>query len=80
MREEEPVMIDLDTKNVEIRMKAVGVGGGGGSVLWRLAEDRVPNIELIDVDSAELNLAGPAERRRSGKKRRKRRKPRFAPR
>lgn len=51
-------MIDLDTKNVEIRMKAVGVGGGGGSVLWRLAEDRVPNIELIAVDSAELNLAG----------------------
>lgn len=51
-------MIDLDTKNVEIRMKAVGVGGGGGSVLWRLAEDHVPNIELIAVDSAELNLAG----------------------
>ena len=51
-------MIDLDTKNLEIRMKAVGVGGGGGSVLWRLAEDRVPNIELIAVDSAELNLAG----------------------
>ncbi len=50
-------MIDFDIENPEIRMKVVGVGGGGGSVLWRLAEDHIPHVELIAVDTAERNLA-----------------------
>lgn len=51
-------MIDMDAENLEVRMKVVGVGGGGGSVLLRLAEDHVPDIELIAVDTAEKNLSG----------------------
>ena len=46
-------MIDFDIAHPEIRMKVVGVGGGGGSVLWRLAEDHIPHVELIAVDTAE---------------------------
>ncbi|MBR1761029.1 MAG: cell division protein FtsZ [Schwartzia sp.] len=34
-----------------IRIKVVGVGGGGNSVLLRLAEDRIPGIELIAVNT-----------------------------
>lgn len=49
-------MIDLDSGALDISMKVVGVGGGGGSVLWRLAEDRLQSIELIAVDTAEKNL------------------------
>ncbi len=51
-------MIDFDVRNLDICMKVVGVGGGGGSVLWRLAEDHVSNIELIAVDTAAKNLTG----------------------
>ncbi len=50
-------MIDFDIAHPEIRMKVVGVGGGGGSVLWRLAEDHIPHVDLIAVDTAERNLA-----------------------
>lgn len=50
-------MIDFDIENLEICMKVVGVGGGGGSVLWRLAEDLIPNVGLIAVDTAEKNLS-----------------------
>ena len=48
-------MIDFDIAHPEIRMKVVGVGGG--SVLWRLAEDHIPHVDLIAVDTAERNLA-----------------------
>lgn len=56
--EQEMIEPELNLRNLDIRLKVVGVGGGGGSVLWRLAEDRIPNVDLIAVDAAEKNLSG----------------------
>ena len=41
-----------------VRIKVVGVGGGGNSVLLRLSEDKIPGIELIAVntDAKQLTL------------------------
>ncbi|MBQ9365737.1 MAG: cell division FtsZ family protein, partial [Schwartzia sp.] len=43
--------------NSIVRIKVVGVGGGGNSVLMRLAEERIPGIELLGVntDTAQLS-------------------------
>ncbi|MBE6096070.1 MAG: cell division protein FtsZ [Schwartzia succinivorans] len=40
-----------------IRIKVVGVGGGGNSVLLRLAEDRIPGIELLGVNTEAKQLS-----------------------
>ena len=40
-----------------VRIKVVGVGGGGNSVLLRLSEDRIPGIELIAVNTDAKQLA-----------------------
>ena len=40
-----------------VRIKVVGVGGGGNSVLLRLAEDKIPGIELIAVNTDAKQLA-----------------------
>ena len=40
-----------DIRKAIIRIKVVGVGGGGNSVLLRLAEDKIPGIELIAVNT-----------------------------
>lgn len=34
-----------------IRIKVIGVGGGGNSVVLRLAQDKLPGVELIAVNS-----------------------------
>lgn len=41
-----------------VRIKVIGVGGGGNSVLLRLANDKIPGIELIAVntDAKQLSL------------------------
>ncbi len=46
-----------DIRKAIIRIKVVGVGGGGNSVLLRLAEDRIPGIELIGVNTDVKQLA-----------------------
>ena len=40
-----------DIRKAIIRIKVIGVGGGGNSVLLRLAEDKIPGIELIAVNT-----------------------------
>ncbi len=47
-----------DIRKAIVRIKVVGVGGGGNSVLLRLAEDRIPGIELIGIntDAKQLTL------------------------
>ena len=40
-----------------VRIKVVGVGGGGNSVLLRLSEDKIPGIELIAVNTDAKQLA-----------------------
>ena len=40
-----------------IRIKVVGVGGGGNSVLLRLAEDRIPGIERLGVNTEAKQLS-----------------------
>lgn len=39
-----------------VRIKVVGVGGGGNSVVARLAKDKLPGIELIGVNSDAKQL------------------------
>ena len=51
-------MIDLSTEdnmgaNQEIRIKVMGVGGGGCHVLHRLMQDHVQNVSLIAVNTDE---------------------------
>ena len=52
MEQEKPIT------NAIIRIKVVGVGGGGNSVLLRLAKDQMPGVELIAVntDAKQLSL------------------------
>ena len=40
-----------------IRIKVVGVGGGGNSVLLRLAEDRIPGIDWLGVNTEAKQLS-----------------------
>ncbi len=40
-----------------IRIKVVGVGGGGNNVLLRLAEDKIPGIELLGVNTEAKQLS-----------------------
>ena len=51
-------MIDLRTEesmgtNQELRIKVMGVGGGGCHVLHRLAQDHVQNVSLVAVNTDE---------------------------
>ncbi len=46
-----------DIRKAIIRIKVIGVGGGGNSVLLRLAEDRIPGIELIAVNTDMKQLS-----------------------
>lgn len=58
MREVYPVeTLAADIRKAIIRIKVIGVGGGGNSVLLRLAEDRIPGIELIAVNTDMKQLS-----------------------
>ena len=52
---------DLTVENLDVRMKVIGVGGGGGSVLCRLAEGRAPDIALIAIDTTAPRLMAEKE-------------------
>ncbi len=49
-------MADREIPNFDILIKVIGLGGGGSSVLCRIAEDSVSNVELIAVDTSEKSL------------------------
>ncbi len=52
---------DLTGESLDIPMKVIGVGGGGGSVLRRLAEERAAAIELIAIDTTSKKLMAEME-------------------
>ena len=45
-----------EIQSPEIRVKIIGVGGGGISALERLVEDNVTNLELIAIDTAARSV------------------------
>ncbi len=48
---------EMPITNAIIRIKVLGVGGGGNSVLLRLAKDQMPGVELIAVNTDAKQLA-----------------------
>ena len=44
---------EMETPASEIRLKVMGIGGGGCHVLYRLAQDHVPHVELVAVNTDE---------------------------
>ncbi len=48
---------DTDIINAIIRIKVLGIGGGGNSVLLRLAQDHMPGVELIAVNTDAKQLS-----------------------
>ena len=44
---------EMETLASEIRLKVMGIGGGGCHVLYRLAQDHVPHVELVAVNTDE---------------------------
>ncbi|MBQ9377584.1 MAG: cell division protein FtsZ [Schwartzia sp.] len=55
-------VLAADIRKAIVRIKVIGVGGGGNSVLLRLAEDKIPGIELIAVntDAKQLSILNEA--------------------
>ena len=55
-------VLGTDIRKAIVRIKVVGVGGGGNSVLLRLSEDKIPGIELIAVntDAKQLSILNEA--------------------
>ena len=54
---------DANIRNAIVRIKVVGIGGGGNSVLLRLAQDQLPGVELLAINTdakqlGALQLAG----------------------
>lgn len=54
---------DGNIRNAIVRIKVVGIGGGGNSVLLRLAQDQLPGVELLAINTdakqlGALQLAG----------------------
>ena len=47
---------DTSFTSAVVRIKVVGVGGGGNNVIARLAEDRMPGVELIAVNTDAKQL------------------------
>ena len=47
---------DTSFTSAVVRIKVVGVGGGGNSVVARLAQDRMPGVELIAVNTDAKQL------------------------
>lgn len=50
------ILEDLDLQREIVKMKVFGVGGGGNSVLVRMAEKDMGDIELVAVNSDEKTL------------------------
>ena len=48
---------DSSITNAIVNIKVVGVGGGGNNVLLRIAEDRMPGIELLGINSDMKQLS-----------------------
>ena len=54
---------DANIRSAIVRIKVVGIGGGGNSVLLRLAQDQLPGVELLAINTdakqlGALQLAG----------------------
>ena len=48
---------DLSIREAVVTIKIIGVGGGGGSVLARIARERPMGVELIAINTDEKQLA-----------------------